>query len=75
MAKTGKPFNPPHLRVPSEAASDSEHTVDDLFQLLVRTRGKKPELARRDILKQLQDDALLIMLHIKGGVREVAPVV
>jgi hypothetical protein len=54
--------------------SDSTRDVDDLFQILVRARGKSPPLARRDILKQLQDGALPIMLHIKGGVRSIGPV-
>jgi hypothetical protein len=74
VAKTGKSFNPSHLRVPPEASTASDHTVDDLFQILVHARGKKPELARRDILKQLQDKGLPIELHIRGGVRSIGPV-
>src|SRR5712672_2447007 len=61
----------------AEAASnhsESKRTVDDLFQLLVHTRRKSPSLARRDILKQLQDDGLPIDLHIEGGVRSIGPV-
>jgi hypothetical protein len=74
MARTGKKLSFPRSRAPPEAASDSKHTVDDLFQILVHAHGKKPELARPDILKQLQDGALLIELHIKGGVRSIGPV-
>jgi hypothetical protein len=53
---------------------DSTRTVDDLFQILVHTRGKSPPLARRGILKQLQDGALPVIAHIKGGVRSIGVV-
>jgi hypothetical protein len=53
--------------------SDSEHTVDDLFQLLVHVRDMRPAVARAEILEHLQLDRLRVDLHIRGGAQKTYP--
>jgi hypothetical protein len=59
----------------TEAASDhsdSKHSLDDLFQLLVHARGVVPDTkAKGEILSALQRGALQVDSHIRGGARSV----
>jgi hypothetical protein len=59
----------------TEAASDhtdSQHNVDDVFQLLVHARGVLPDTkAKGEILSALQRGALQVDFHIRGGARSV----
>jgi hypothetical protein len=49
------------------------HTVDDLFQYLVRVCDILPAAAKKEILEKLQLDKLQVDLHIRGGTREILP--
>jgi hypothetical protein len=52
----------------------STHTVDELFQRLVRLCDTTPAIARKQILEAFQDDKLQVDFHIRGGARKDQPV-
>src|SRR5262249_54931166 len=53
--------------------TDSQHSLDELFQLLVHARDKKPAIARAEILERLQRDQLRVDLHVRCGARTEYP--
>ena len=56
------------------AGTTDEHnpkSVDDLFRLLVRIRGKSPLDARDEIQDALSHDRLGVDMHIAGGARRL----
>jgi hypothetical protein len=53
--------------------SAPRHTVDDLFQYLVRVRGDRDVLAKKKIQEVLEGDVLRLDYHIRGGARKTQP--
>ena len=53
--------------------SDSRHTVDDVFQYLVRVCNVRLAIASDEILQALRHDKLLADFHIRGGAQKTRP--
>jgi hypothetical protein len=53
--------------------TNPRHSIDDLFQLLVRVRDIPPAKARQQIFESFQLDRLPVDYHIRGGARKTRP--
>jgi hypothetical protein len=58
---------------PGNDHTDSKHSIDDLFQLLVRVRDIPPAKAKKQILESFQLNQLQVNYHIRGGARTTQP--
>src|SRR5262245_36705464 len=55
-------------------ADDNSHSLDDVFQFLVRVRDIRSADAKKQVMEHLQLDKLQINLHIRGGARKTRPI-
>jgi hypothetical protein len=63
----GEPVLAERKGVPVAKAAREDHDPDQLFQILVRSRGKRPVDALDEIQTALNRDQLQIEYHIRGG--------